>query len=258
MDASAWLRLVGSYTPEPLHGPKLARLLALAPRFEQEFPAHAFTPDTARRVGKALPDTLPTYEAIAGALRFAMPADALPQAEAETPEQRRGRIWAAFITAKLRAGADPANLLSLAQQQVPASELPGILATHWPEVAKAEAARTAEVRRDKARAAEQAAAQLQAAQQVAQAVGSTWRAPPLHAQPAPPPAHLAKQPAAAPRQSLVHPLQMLRKLEAAVEAGDTAPATRAAAVALRARLEGDAKAMLRALDQPREQEAVDV
>jgi hypothetical protein len=78
MDATAWLRLVGSYLPEALHGPKLARVLALAPRIEVEFRRELLTADLARRVAKALPDSLPSGDAITSALRFALPDDAPP------------------------------------------------------------------------------------------------------------------------------------------------------------------------------------
>ena len=57
----------GSYLPEALHGPKLARVLALAPRIEVEFRRELLTADLARRVAKALPDSLPSGDAITSA-----------------------------------------------------------------------------------------------------------------------------------------------------------------------------------------------
>jgi hypothetical protein len=261
MDATTWLRHVGAYCPEPLHGPKLARVVAFALRFDAEFPARAFTTDTARRVAKALPDTHPTFEQIAGALRFAMPAEeALPAPAIPT---ERPRFGMEFITRRLREGGDRAHLLSLCRAYDPPEVVREVMAAHFPEELRAEDERAAEVKRDKARnAASLAAAQVRAvqAEAVARAVGGTLRAAPLHAPPAPPvvalPAHLDRQQQApAPRESPVHRLQMLRQLEAEVAGGQATPAAQAVAVAMRASLEGEAKRLLRELDKPREQES---
>lgn len=143
---------MASYMPEPLFGPKLARVVALADRVNAEFRPDLLTADTARRVAKAMPDTHPSGDQITAALRYATAevADVAPVAE-ETPEQRRGRIWGQNLGNRLRAGADPAHLLSMTRLYAPASELPRLLREHFPEAHAADEAHAAEVKRDKAR-----------------------------------------------------------------------------------------------------------
>jgi len=227
MDATAWLRLVGAYTPEPLHGPKLARLAAFGPRFDAEFPARAFTTDTARKVARALPDTLPGYDAIAGALRFAMPAEAQQAAPAIPTE--RPRFGMEFVTRRLREGGDPAHLLSLVRTYDSPEVVREVMATHFPDALRAEEARAAEVARDKAKAAAALAA----------AVGNAWRAPPLHAGPsgaAPPP------PPPPPERPAPRLAEQLRRLEVEAASNDPPPNAAARIAALRQRLAQEAPA----------------
>jgi hypothetical protein len=241
MDGTAWLRVAAGAMADPPTGSKAAKLFARGPRLEVEFPSHVLTADTARRVGRQFA-AVPDYEALAAALRHVAEtlaaADAMP--EAETPEQRRGRIWGQWLGDRLRQGADPAHLLSLTRAHAPESERRAIIARHFPAEAQAEDERAAEVRRDKARnAADPAAARARVAAALGAALGNAWRAPPLHAGPSNPPQQPPEPPPAPPEPPPLRLAEQLRRLEVEAASNDPPPNAAARIAALRRKLAGE-------------------
>lgn len=159
MDARTWLRVMaGAFSGPPNHKASAA-LAVFAARLTTEFPASAFTPDTARAVGKRFPSSEPPeYDQIAAQLRHHAPP---------TAPQDRGpagdavvRSWWRYAADRLAAGADRRLVLSMLRTYAPADELPRIMAQHFPAELDGERQYEAEKERDKARAAEQAAIEL--------------------------------------------------------------------------------------------------
>lgn len=128
MTPRQWLHLTCSYQPELER--KANALAGHATRLSAEFPARAFTADTARAAAKHLHGNA-GYSDIATALRHVMPER---QADAnETEDQKVARCWDRFIARRLSDGGDRAHLLSLLKACCPAAHLRPILATHFAE-----------------------------------------------------------------------------------------------------------------------------
>jgi hypothetical protein len=128
MTPRQWLHLTCSYNPDLER--KATALAVHATRLSAEFPAHAFSADSARGVAKVINGSV-GYIDIATALRHVLPDR---QAEKnETEDQRVARCWSRFIGRRLNEGGNPAHLFSLLKAHCPNAHLRQVLASHFPD-----------------------------------------------------------------------------------------------------------------------------
>lgn len=148
MDAKTWVQVMAGAMTGPPRPRNATALAVYAPRLSAEFPGHAFTADTARSVGKRYQSSdPPEYDALAGALRFAMPATTAP--EPGTSDTVRDH-WFAFASLRLRSGANREHVLSLVRRYAEPDVLPEILRALFRPEYDAELERQAEVAAAKA------------------------------------------------------------------------------------------------------------
>lgn len=182
-----WLRRLGMLTASPKVSVDEVRaaLVLYEDMLRDKYPASAFTRQSLEAVA-AGSKFFPTYGEVCDRLTKFWRDDrakALPGPAAAGPTRPGAGHWHGFIAARLVAGGDRAHLLSLAKAYATPDELRGIMAAFYPAEAQAAAEHAAEVKRDKARAAEQVAKALAA--QLKPAKASAKSAPPQPDAPAP-------------------------------------------------------------------------
>jgi len=160
-----WLRGLGELVSGrmPIAEAK-TKLAAYGQQLGQHFPASAFTRNSLEAVAGRCKG-FPTYGLVRTALadfwRDNRPAPTRPAIDGGA--QPGAGYWHGFIASRLVGGGDRAHLLSLAKRYAEPDELRGIMAAFYSTELAAEEAHAAEVRRDKARAAESVAAAVAAA-----------------------------------------------------------------------------------------------
>lgn len=211
-----WLVKLGVLTGGKMPAAEVReKVIAYHAMLTAKFPPSVFTVESLGHVATTAnkAGTFATYGQVCAALEawaranpVASGAPASAAIPAPAPRVERPRFPLEWVTGRLRAGADRAHILSLIRTYDPPEVVRAIMATHYPAELRAEDEHAAEVRRDKARAAERAKAAVVAALRSPDArrpgVPNTPRRPPPaetqapEAQAAPPPpADAAEQPA---------------------------------------------------------------
>lgn len=193
-----WLAALGALTAASMTADDArVKIAAYAALLRTKYPASAFTTESLEAVA-ATSKFFPSYGEVCERLTAYWEQRRPPSTQAALSGDRAppGQ-WLKSVTRRLEEGANRATLLSIVRAHAPPSEVLAVMAAHYPAELQAEADHAAEVRRDKALAAERVIA----------ATAAVLKAAPLAARPVPshqpPPAGPA--PPEPPKERLLNP-----------------------------------------------------